>query len=103
MTIPKNIDALEFVRNRLKKRSLAEILKNIREADEVTQEELGARINVSKQYISDLENGRRNPSIAMAKKLAIALGYPDFFFVEPVFNDELKRAGINAHIDLKAG
>ncbi len=103
MTTKKNIDAIGLVRQRLKNRTFSEVLKNIREADEITQEEIGRKINVSKQYISDLENGRRNPSIALAKQLAMALGYPDFFFVEHIFNDELRRAGIKASIDLKAG
>jgi hypothetical protein len=44
----------------------------------------------------------KKPSIATAKQIAIALGYPGFFFVHHVFNDELRREGINAHIDLKA-
>jgi hypothetical protein len=47
-------------------------------------------------------NVRKKTSIATAKQITIALGYPDFFFVHHVFNNELRREGINAHIDLKA-
>lgn len=35
-----------------------------------TQDELGEKIGVSKQYVSDWENGRRKVSTAKAKKLS---------------------------------
>jgi len=35
-----------------------------------TQEEMGEKIGVSKQYVSDWENGRRKVSTAKAKKLS---------------------------------
>ncbi|HAV19532.1 MAG TPA: transcriptional regulator [Firmicutes bacterium] len=37
-----------------------------------TQEALAFESNISKNYLSDLESGRRNPTLATLSKLAIA-------------------------------
>ena len=51
------------------------IVKNIR------QEELARLMGVSRQTISSLENGRYNPSIMLAHKIAAYFGLP----IEEVF------------------
>lgn len=45
-------------------------LEEIRKARGVRQEELAAALEVSRQTISSLENGRYNPSIILAFKIA---------------------------------
>lgn len=45
-------------------------LKEIREERGIKQEELAAALEVSRQTIGSLENGRYNPSILLAFKLA---------------------------------
>lgn len=45
-------------------------LEAIRKARGITQEELAAALEVSRQTISSLEKGRYNPSILLAFKLA---------------------------------
>lgn len=45
-------------------------LEEIRKARGITQEELAASLEVSRQTIGSLENGRYNPSILLAFKLA---------------------------------
>ncbi len=45
-------------------------LEEIRKAQGVTQEELAASLEVSRQTIGSLENGRYNPSILLAFKIA---------------------------------
>ena len=49
-------------------------LRNARTAAKLTQEELADRSGFSQQYISELENGRRNPTIVSIYELAQALG-----------------------------
>ena len=49
-------------------------LRNARTAARLTQEELADRSGFSQQYISELENGRRNPTIVSIYELAQALG-----------------------------
>lgn len=45
-------------------------LEKIRKNRGVTQEELAAALEVSRQTIGSLENGRYNPSILLAFKIA---------------------------------
>ncbi len=45
-------------------------LEEIRKAQGITQEELAASLEVSRQTIGSLENGRYNPSILLAFKIA---------------------------------
>lgn len=40
----------------------------------MSQLDLSLEANVSKSYISDLENGRRNPSALLLQRIAFALG-----------------------------
>lgn len=50
------------------------ILKNLRTAKGLTQEELAFRAGMNVTYLSDLERGRNNPSLAMMVDLARGLG-----------------------------
>ena len=45
-------------------------LEEIRKLNKVTQEELATALEVSRQTIGSLENGRYNPSIILAFKIA---------------------------------
>lgn len=45
-------------------------LEQIRKSRDITQEELAQALEVSRQTIGSLENGRYNPSILLAFKIA---------------------------------
>jgi putative transcriptional regulator len=49
-------------------------LEELRKQRGVTQEELAERLEVSRQTIGSLENGRYNPSIILAIKIARFFG-----------------------------
>ncbi|MBO7373873.1 MAG: helix-turn-helix transcriptional regulator [Oscillospiraceae bacterium] len=49
-------------------------IEEIRTQRGVRQEELAKQLGVSRQTISSLENGRYNPSILLAYKIARAFG-----------------------------
>ena len=49
-------------------------LEELRRERGITQEELAAILEVSRQTISSLENGRYNPSILLAHKIAKYFG-----------------------------
>ncbi len=56
---------------------LGQMLKALREDREWTLEELGKRAKVTNVYVWQLENGeRKNPSLAVLKRLAKALRVP---------------------------
>ncbi len=67
--------AMQAVKNRL---------EEIRKGRGITQEELAAALEVSRQTIGSLENGRYNPSILLAFKIARYFGMriEDIFIYE---------------------
>lgn len=56
-------------------------LEEIRKTRGIKQEELAAVLEVSRQTIGSLENGRYNPSIILAFKIARYFGVP----IEEIF------------------
>jgi putative transcriptional regulator len=65
----------------LRKKPVKNKLEDIRKQRGITQEELAAILEVSRQTIGSLENGRYNPSILLACKIARYFGMP----VEEIF------------------
>ena len=49
-------------------------IEQIRKEQGILQEELAKSMGVSRQTISSLENGRYNPSILLAHKIAVYFG-----------------------------
>lgn len=49
-------------------------VERLRRAQGMTQEQLADRSGFSQQYISGLENGRRNPTVVTLYEIADALG-----------------------------
>jgi Predicted transcriptional regulators len=59
--LDENMERSELVRNKL---------EEIRKEHGIKQEDLAAALEVSRQTIGSLENGRYNPSILLAFKIA---------------------------------
>lgn len=53
---------------------VGENVRRTRQAAGMTQEEFAERSGFSQQYISDLERGRRNPTVVSLYEMATALG-----------------------------
>lgn len=58
-------------------------LKRIRVERGLTQEELAERSGFAQQYISDVERGRRNPTIVSLWELAQAIGVTPVDLITP--------------------
>jgi putative transcriptional regulator len=56
-------------------------LEELRKKKGITQEELASALEVSRQTIGSLENGRYNPSIILAFKISRFFGVP----IEEIF------------------
>ena len=56
-------------------------LEELRKRRQITQEELAEVLEVSRQTIGSLENGRYNPSILLAFKISRYFGLP----IEEIF------------------
>lgn len=57
--------------------------KRLRLAAGLTQEQLAEKSGFSQQYISDLERGRRNPTVVTLYELAQALQSTPVALIEP--------------------
>ncbi|MGL5675150.1 MAG: helix-turn-helix transcriptional regulator [Cellulosilyticaceae bacterium] len=60
------------------------IVRNLREKNSLTQQDLADQLGVSRQTIISLENGKYNPSIMLAYRLAkiFSLAIEDVFLFE---------------------
>ncbi|PBB81260.1 transcriptional regulator [Mesorhizobium sp. WSM3879] len=58
-------------------------LSRIRKATGLTQEVVAERANLSQQYVSELETGKRNPTVETLVILAQALGVSHLDLVKP--------------------
>jgi transcriptional regulator with XRE-family HTH domain len=58
-------------------------VERLRRAKGMTQEQLAERSGFSQQYISGLENGRRNPTIVTLYEIAVALDALPVDFLNP--------------------
>lgn len=67
-------------------------LEELRKQKGIRQEELADALEVSRQTIGSLENGRYNPSIILAFKIAkyFGMSIEEIFIYEEVENDEKK-------------
>ena len=55
-------------------RRLGTLLSTLRKGKKLTQDQLAARVGVTKPYISQLESGaRKNPSLTVLRRLAKAM------------------------------
>ena len=68
----------------IKEATMKNRLEELRRARGLRQEELAAALEVSRQTIGSLENGRYNPSILLALRIARYFGLR----VEDIFIDE---------------
>ena len=49
-------------------------IKFLRKQKKWSQEDLALCANINKNYLCDLENGRRNPSLDILERIAVGLG-----------------------------
>ena len=67
---------------------MAEISKNIkkfRKESEMTQQELAEKLNVTRQTVSNWENGKTQPDIDMLQNIAGELQITNGFFYRTIF------------------
>jgi transcriptional regulator with XRE-family HTH domain len=51
-------------------------VRRIRREREITQETLAGQADIKRSYLTEMEAGRRNPSIMVASRIAKALNVP---------------------------
>lgn len=71
-------------------------LKELRQrSNNLTQEQLAKMVGISRTMITEIENGKANPSVEVAKKIAAVLGFhwTKFFEDEQAANKALPKTG----------
>jgi transcriptional regulator with XRE-family HTH domain len=84
-----------------KKLSMSSFLWAIREGEEMTQVAFASLLGISRQYLCDIERGRRSISARMAANFAKKLGYSEKQFIRLALQDDLKRQGFHFSVELK--
>ena len=103
MSTKRKRDAEDILLESLgKDMTFGDMLKAIRECDEITQIKLAAKLRTSRQDISDIERGRKSVSPERAAKIAKALGYSPEQFVAQVLQDLLNRGKLRLKVKIEA-
>src|SRR3990172_3448506 len=77
---------------------IGEKIKNLRESEGLTQEEVAVKVGVSKEFISMVESGKRNPSLEVLSKIASVFSKEVSHFLQTPKEDfalALRTAEIN--------
>lgn len=67
--------------------SIGERIKNLRKERKLTQVELAKKSNISRSYLTDIENNRYNPSVETLKAIANSLEVT----LSDILSDEAKK------------
>jgi transcriptional regulator with XRE-family HTH domain len=84
--------------------TLGSAIKVVRTAGGIRQRELAKKIGVTANYLSLVEGGKREPSVAVLNRLAKALGIPVgiFFVWQEVSDDKVDTNSLNKIRELLA-
>jgi transcriptional regulator with XRE-family HTH domain len=77
-------------------------LEAIRQGEEMTLEAFAKMLGVSRQYLCDIEKGRRSISLDRASKWAQILGYSETLMVQLALQHMVKEAGLKMKVSVKA-
>ncbi|MFJ8065817.1 helix-turn-helix domain-containing protein [Psychrobacillus sp. NPDC096426] len=68
-------------------------LKNIRKSKKLTQQQLAEKTNLSRTYLSDVENNRYNPSITFIKSISEGLANGDENSAKEIYTTLMNALG----------
>jgi len=89
-----------FLESLAGKLTFSSLLLSIRQGEELSQVEFAKLLKVSKQYICDIEHGRRTVSPKAAATYAIILGYYPQHFVKLCLQDLIDKEGLKLKVDV---
>lgn len=100
-TKKKSSDAARFLEEIAGKLSLANLLLAIRQGEDMSQVEFAGLLKISRQYLCDIEHGRRSVSPKAAAEFAKKLGYSPQQFVRLCLQDLVNRDGLKLKVDVQ--
>ena len=87
--------AIKHLENKYGKLTFGQLVWSHRKSEEMSQSELADSLGVSKQYISQIENGTRCASVEQAARLADVFEMSPQIFVIRALQDQVDKAGIH--------
>ena len=100
-TKKKKSEAMKFLEKLAGELTLSRLLIAIRQGEEMSQVEFAKLLGVSKQYLCDIEHGRRSISPKSAVRFAKKLKYSPQQFVRLCLQDLVNRDGLKLKIDVQ--
>lgn len=83
-----------------KEMTFGNLLWSIRECEEMSQTALAKKLKITRQYLCDIERGRRTVSTKSAAEFAIKLGYSPAQFIRLAVQEELNKNGFHFKIEI---
>jgi transcriptional regulator with XRE-family HTH domain len=77
-------------------------VEGLRIGEELTQVEFAKKLGVSRQYLCDVEKGRRRVSPEQAAKFAAAFGHPPNVLVRLALQDAVRASGLKLKVIVEA-
>ena len=82
--------------------TLGEAVEALRLRDTISQSALAAKIGISRQYLCDIEKGRRLVSPEQAARIAKAFGHPPHILVQLALQDAVRECGLKLKVTVEA-
>ena len=83
------------------KLTLGHLILAIRQGEEISQVKFAQLLGVSRQYLCDIEHGRRFLSPRAASEFAAKLGYSQKQFLRLCLQELVDREELDLHIDVR--
>jgi transcriptional regulator with XRE-family HTH domain len=82
--------------------TLGRALSGIRESEGESLAQFAERLGISRTHLSDIEHGRRSPSLQRAAQFARALEHSEAQFVRLALQDQVRDAGLKLKVEVNA-
>ncbi len=82
--------------------TFGEAVDALRLRDKITQSSLARKIGISRQYLCDIEKGRRLVSPEQAARIAKAFGHPPHVLVQLALQDSVRESGLKLKVTVEA-
>jgi transcriptional regulator with XRE-family HTH domain len=82
--------------------TLGEAVDALRLRDKISQSALAKKIGISRQYLCDIEKGRRLVSPEQAARIAKAFGHPPHILVQLALQDSIRESGLKLKVTVEA-
>jgi transcriptional regulator with XRE-family HTH domain len=77
-------------------------VESLRMRDELSQVAFAKKIGISRQYLCDVEKGRRLVSPEQAARFAKAFGHPPNVLVQLALQDSVRESGLKLKVTVEA-